>query len=283
MNNEDFRIEELENETSNKSQKAKRIAATAGIIAAGGVGGYAATSILNSDGTVEGIDESDIDSVNKGANQIEPEKPVETVTRAPQPKHEPQPGDEVGSGDDNDEITFDKTTHYYDENNNLIATQETGTYQGRQFELTDVDGDMRADYFGYDYNGDGSVDLSETVVLSNAEQIEMGHPTAKHEDVFKDPIEGPYYPEDPDPWNDGSGLDEKDDPTDPIDNDFADEKTGEEYSGDYADNNNDYNNDADILMADDKELAYEEEINNDYESSDVSDIDEMDDSFDDIA
>lgn len=285
MTNEDFKIEELENETSNKSQKAKRIAATAGIIAAGGVGGYAATTMLNS-GESETIDESDLDSVNAGANQIEPEKPTQPAPRAPQP--EPTaPGE---SEDNTGDITIDKTTHYYGQDGELIATQETGTYLGRQFELTDVDGDKQADYFGYDYNGDGAVDLSETERLTSGNQIAMGHATSEHEDVFlkdNNPIDPYYSGETDDPWgsdNNGDPFGDKPDPfEDPIDNDFADEKTGEDYGGDYAENNDDYNNNADILDANENEMAYEEEIHNDFESSDLADNSDIDDSFDDIS
>ena len=67
-------------------------------------------------------------------------------------------------------------------------------------------------------------------------------------------------------------------------NDFEDEKTGESYSHDYAENNEDYNNGDEPYSAEPSDdYAYQEdtEDESDYEYKDLADNDTTDDSFDD--
>ena len=231
MTNEDYQLEELENAAVNKSGNAKRIAAAAGLFATGGAAGFAATQIPvgETETELDGL-ENDESGVDAGAPQVsEPEQKPQSNT---QPKPEPEPKEP--------EVTFDKTTHYYDEDHNLIATEEEGTIDGKDFSLYDVDGDMKADVLAYDENGNGFYEDHEYVALYGKDQIAMGHEATEHNDIFlatNNPVEPDPY--DPDPYYiDG----EKGYADNTIHNDFEDEKTGESYSHDYADNNDDYDN-----------------------------------------
>ena len=273
MTNEDYQLEELENAAVKKSNNAKRIAAAAGFFVAGGAAGYAATQVpVGEEETQLPELDNDDSGANAGANQIhEPEpKPV------PQPKA-PEPVN------NEPEVSFDKTTHYYDENNNLVMTTEEGTVNGQQFKLVDVDGDMRADILAYDADGNGVINEDEIVELSGKDQIAMGHATAEHDDQFIALHEPEPYPE---PYD----IDEEKDYADNnIHNDFEDEKTGETYSHDYAENNEDYDNGEvehySAETSDGSDYAYEDEVKDesDYEYNDFAENDTTDDTFDDLG
>ena len=277
MTNEDYQLEELENAAVNKSNNAKRIAAAAGLLATGGAAGYAATNIPTGvvDEPIESLTEEDLEGVaDTGANQVqEPEvKPQPATPVQPTPPAE----DEV-------DVSFDKTTHYYDENNNLIATSEEGTINGKQFTLVDVDGDKNADILAYDANGNGAYEDNEIAFLEGDDQIAMGHEATQHEDQFV----AIHEPE-PEPYIEPYDINEEKDYADnTIHNDFEDEKTGESYSHDYAENNEDYNNgeveEYSADPSDDSDYAYEDETKDDYEYNDLAENDTTDDTFDDLG
>ncbi len=284
MKNEDYQLEELENVAVNKSNNAKRIAAAAGLLATGGAAGYAANSIPmdGAEEPVETLTEEDLESVaNTGANQVqEPEVKPQPVQPQPQPATPVQP---ATPAQDEVDVSFDKTTHYYDENNNLVMTTEEGTVNGQQFKLVDVNGDMRADFLAYDADGNGVINEDEIVELSGKDQIAMGHATSQHDDQF-------VALHEPEPYIEPYNIDEEKDYADNnIHNDFEDEKTGETYSHDYAENNEDYDNGEvehnSAETSDDSDYAYEEEFKdeNDYEYNDLADNDTTDDTFDDLG
>ncbi len=284
MTNEDYQLEELENAAVNKSNNAKRIAAAAGLLATGGAAGYAATNIPTggAEEPIETLTEEDLESVaDTGANQVqEPEVKPQPVQPQPATPVQPTP-----PAQDEVDVSFDKTTHYYDENNNLVMTTEEGTVNGQQFKLVDVDGDMRADILAYDADGNGVINEDEIVELSGKDQIAMGHATAQHDDQFI----AIHEPE-PEPYIEPYDINEEKDYADnTIHNDFEDEKTGETYSHDYAENNEDYNNgEVDHYSAessDDSDYAYEDEgkEESDYEYNDLAENDTTDDTFDDLG
>lgn len=284
MTNEDYQLEELENAAVNKSNNAKRIAAAAGLLATGGAAGYAATNIPTggAEEPIETLTEEDLESVaDTGANQVqEPEVKPQPVQPQPATPVQPTP-----PAQDEVDVSFDKTTHYYDENNNLVMTTEEGTVNGQQFKLVDVDGDMRADILAYDADGNRVINEDEIVELSGKDQIAMGHATAQHDDQFI----AIHEPE-PEPYIEPYDINEEKDYADnTIHNDFEDEKTGETYSHDYAENNEDYNNgEVDHYSAessDDSDYAYEDEgkEESDYEYNDLAENDTTDDTFDDLG
>jgi hypothetical protein len=286
MTNEDYQLEELENAAVNKSNNAKRIAAAAGLLVTGGAAGYAATNITTGDveEPIETLTEEDLESVaDTGANQVqEPEVKPQPVQPQTQPATPVQP---TPPAQDEVDVSVDKTTHYYDENKNLVMPTEEGTVKGQQFKLVDVDGDMRADILAYDADGNGVINEDEIVELSGKDQIAMGHATAQHDDQFiaiHDPEPEPYI----EPYDINE---EKDYADNTIHNDFEDEKTGETYSHDYAENNDDYNNgDVEHYSAessDGSDYAYEDEgkEESDYEYNDLAENDTTEDTFEDLG
>lgn len=258
MTNEDYQLEELENAAVNKSNNAKRAAAAAGFMVAGGAAGFAATKIPDmTEEEIESLSEEDIEGVaTTGANQVQqpqPESKTQVEKKVQDQHEEPQKEEEP-------DITFDKTVHVYDEDHNLIMTKEVGTIEGHEFQLIDVDGDLRADVIAYDADGNGIINEDEIALLPEDKQIAMGNPTGEHEVIFaqSDPEPEPIDPVEPEPYV----IDEEKDIADnTIHNDFDDEKTGESYSGDYAENNQDYNNNGDVenYSAGDSEYAYEDD------------------------
>lgn len=278
MANDDYQLEELENAAVNKSNNAKRMAAAAGLLAAGGTAGYAASNI--STGSVEEtediLSEEDLESGAKTeTNQVQgPESKEQT------PPQTPHDSEVNGTTQEEVNIDYDKTTHYYDEDHNLVMTTEEGTIDGKDFLLVDYDNDSEADIIAYDENGNGTYEQNEVHALGDNEHIAMGNDATQHEDVFlanQDP--------DPEPIESYDIDDEKDLADDnTIQNDFEDEKTGESYSHDYAENNEDYNNGDEPYSAEPSDdYAYQEdtEDESDYEYKDLADNDTTDDSFDD--
>lgn len=296
MANNDYQLEELENAAVNKSNNAKRAAAAAALLAAGGAAGYAATNLdVNAEEQpAESLSTEDLDNVvTSGAEQVDQveaaaEPVAQPVVETPQPVHQeiyyvnvPQQETE-----DAPDVSFDKTTHYYDEDGNLIATREDGTIDGHSFSTIDVDNDNRADILAYDSNDNGRYDDNEMIVLEGSDQIAMGNDTASHQDVvIADWDEPENEPENQEMVEPVDYYSEKDYADNDIHNDFDDEKTGETYSHDYAENNDNYNNNGDVdhYSAD---YAYEdkyEDIENkeaeDYQYDDTNDMAD-DDTYD---
>lgn len=282
MNNDDFQLEELENAAVNKSNNAKRAAAIGATVAGSGAIGAAGMSMydnqtgeeVNNEGQ-DLLSQEDFDGVAQtGAGQVDGTQPVQEDP-APQaqppvhqsPVHQPAP---TPPAEQEIDITFDKTTHFYGEDNELLMTTEEGTLEGRGFMLVDLDNDQQADILAYDANANGEYEENEIVALDGSDQIAMGNPTPQHNDVFlaqQEPHLDPYSNED-----DGFLVleDEYDEKyqNDGISNDFEDEKTGEIYDNDYAENNQNYNNNGDVdQYSANAELAYEDEeiVNDDYE------------------
>lgn len=256
--NEDYQLEELENEAVNKSNTAKRVALAGGLLAAGGAATYAANNLPADEEELEPLDEEDLDTVTeKGAEQVQ--EPAPKPQPVPQPQPEPQPEPLVE--EEESPLSFDKTTEVY-ENGELQGTAEEGTYEGRNFMMVDTNGDMRADIFAYDADGNGVYNEDEIEMLSGDKQIAMGHETPVHEIIHNNTE---VVVIDPDPEPEPYVLeDEKDyaQNQEDIHNDFEDEKTGEDYSHDYAENNDDYNNNGDVdnYQANSEHYAYEDDV-----------------------
>lgn len=242
MNNEDYQLEEMENSAVNKSAMAKRAAAGAGLLAAGAATAYGAEQLVNGDEPAAEpttVEQPDLTSgatagaVEEGVAeqpQAQPEpqpQVVRTEERVdvyvhpdPQPQPEPEPEMEVNT-----------TTNMYDEEGHLVGSIDAGTYGDKSFAVVDKDGDGRADVLWYDEDGDGKISEGETVDVSDSNYI-MGKGAA----VVNVTVPSGSAPE-PDPYYD---------PLADIRNDFQDEKSGEEYTGDLAQNNPDYNNNGNV-------------------------------------
>lgn len=267
MKENDFQLEELENEAVKKSSNAKRFAAAAGLMAAGAGTTLAATAVADAvnhpaDAQPESVDLQEI--AEAGANQVpEAAAPQPAVSQEVVVETVHQP---VAPQEDTRDIEFTTNTHYYDQNGNLVINEESGKIEGHDFKILDVDLDGKADMLMVDVDGDHEYSLDEMEILTPQDNVLMGHPTAKHYDVCintdSTPEPDPWVDPTPDPWDVVDGGD--------ISNDFRDEKTGEVYSDDYAENNENYVNNADVVDTMDNDLAYEEtEIGDDFVGDDV--------------
>lgn len=237
-NNSGVNIEDYEDLAVRKSKMAKKTAlGAAGVVGVGAIAGGTAYAATAGDDTIE--DAVTTDDLINGADTGMEMQPVEEAP-APQTTTQyvqvQQPAPEPES---ETEITWDEATNYYVDGEKVIST-ESGTVDGHNFTIVDFDGDDHADLIAVDSNNNGRYDDNEIMELSPSDHVHMGHETAKTtNEQFYANIDSPrgYSPESESyAYNGGE----------PIHNNFEDEKTGENYYGDYAENNPDYNPRADV-------------------------------------
>ncbi len=281
--NQDFNVEDYGNLSANDNTTAKRVAAGAAILAGGAVLGggaaYAATrpgeednDLLTTDDVLNGAEAGSEEAVETQEETVT-ERVVYVETRPEEPKTvEPE----------EPTVTWDETTNVYVDGE-LASSTEEGTYDGHRFVLADVDGDGKADVLGLDVNDNGVFEENEKIYYSESDNIRMGHATSETDNHYFYTNEAGEVVEEPAPGYDPGNED-------PIHNNFDDEKTGEEYKGDYAENNPDYNPRADIDYSDKSYLAenesYDEEDHDysaeaDYDNYDTAETYEEEESVDD--
>jgi len=241
--NPGMNVDDYENMAVQKSNTAKRVAAGAALLVGGAaVAGGAAYATTGSDAEPNPDETLTTDDIIDGANagqggqETENSQPQQVTERVvyveKQVEPEPEPEDKPA-------VTWDDKTIIYDEDGNVVASSESGTVNGKNFTLIDVDGDDHADILAVDADGNGQYDDNEITRLDTTDHIHMGHETAHTREVYKDsslfdePAEDSHYVA-------------QNDQEQPIHNNFEDEKTGESYHGDYAENNPDYNPNADV-------------------------------------
>lgn len=265
-NDSDYQLEEMENSAVNKSTMAKRIAAGAGLLTAGAATAYGAEQLMGDDGNgnsvaTEHVQQPDLTSgaaagaVGEGVaeqpqSQPEPQTVhteenvhvyhhyVEDPKPAPDPKPSPEP-----------EMEFKSTTHLYDDDGNHVATIDDGSYAGKYFAVMDYDADGRGDVLWYDENGDGMMSQDEKIDISDTNYV-MGQHGGEHHDVniiTREEIHDAHTHGDK-PYTDSLAD---------IHNDFDDEKSGEEYRDDLAQNNQDYRNHEDVHQYDEYHAGVE--------------------------
>ncbi len=257
MNYEDYKVEELEDAAVKKSNIAKTVGIAAGMGVIGAGAAVAANSLMDDEeketAIVEDTDisaEDLVDGASQGANNttIVEEKHITEPNKPTTPHYE---GNDKSGGDET-RLTVDQNVTVVDEEGNVLASQTTGTLDGKAYVATDYDGDGLVDEIYYDVNGDGEFTPDEGGMLDSSDQFAMSSfGQATNSTVYVQPTEG---------GGDGE-IGEGEDVVDPgdkdiddIDNDLdenIDDNTGNEdetalYEDDYADNNLDYNNDADI-------------------------------------
>lgn len=197
--NNDYQLEEMENSAVNKIAMAKRAAMGAGLLAGGAAAAYGAEHVINGGDDVATHDDEPADlsagaaagAVDGGveeqqqaqaqAEQPDPQtaqsqsaEPVETRSGHARESHHHE---ETGQG-----AQFDTSTHYYDDDGNLVGAIDKGTLDGRDFAVIDQDGDGKADLLWYDENSDGSIDQSELQDVSGADYA-MGQHGGEHVDI----------------------------------------------------------------------------------------------------
>lgn len=235
----DVNVDVYEDKAINRSKMARNVAIGAAVV--GGVGvaatAAAATVAANEDPAYDEILEDDtltVDDLTDGASIGEaPVQEVEVVhvsQSAPAPVHtvEPTP---VEPQDDN-QITWDETQELYVDGQKVMS-MESGTLNGQKFALMDADGDNIADAIGIDINHNGAIEENEIFETDPSDRLAMGNPTAHSKEIhmFSDSDNMMAY----------NSAEQQQFDDNAIHNDFMDEKTGERYYGDYAENNPDYN------------------------------------------
>lgn len=249
MNNNEtnsvMNVDDYENKAAQKSNNAKRVAAGAALFVGGaavaGGAAYAATG-HETPGVIDDTPLSAEDVVEGGnvGNDYQPEVHNETTERVVYvEKHEEPSQDQTTEQTDDTKVTWDDKTVVYDENGNVVGSVENGTIQGHNFALFDVDGDNHADYLAIDANDNGQFDADEIIQYEVSDNVLMGHETTHTTEVYNN---NQYVNSE-----DGSeDIARNDDDREIIHNNFEDEKTGESYNGDYAENNSDYNPNAEM-------------------------------------
>ena len=227
--NPGMNVEDYEDMAVQKSNVAKRVAAGAAVFAGGaavaGGAAYAATQ-TGEDAIDETLTTDDLVGGAEGAEEYKPQVQETHTTEKVIVRDPVKP--EVPEEHKEPEMTWDETTNVYVDGEKAMSVEE-GTYQGHKFALYDVDGDDKADLFAIDVNSNGQFEDNEVAILSPEDNVRMGHDTAQTTNHmyhgYEEPTPEPLY----------SQQEEN------IYNNFEDEKTGESYKGDYAENNPDYN------------------------------------------
>ena len=249
INNNDYQLEDAETAAVNKSKNLKRGLAIGGAAAvASGATAFGATKLagslhdeltdeLTSDdllaGAQAGADGSTADAVVEETPQTHVhETHYHFHNTAPEPAPEPTP---------EPQLAVDETAILLDENGEYIAAVDSGTYDGKSFMVLDTDGNGKGDMLAYDENNNGVYEDNEITYIDN-ETYQMGqgsnytayqqNQNGEFDQIYSDhnPSQGYYAQANP-------SNDIRD-----IRNDFEDEKTGEVYTRDLAENNPDYNN-----------------------------------------
>ena len=236
--NQEMYTEDMELQENN-SNVGKRLAVGAAVLVggaavAGGAAAYAASTSDETEVEPEVTAEDLFNAAGAGSDYEEPApQPAPQPAPAPAPAPEPEPEPEP-------EVVWEESQRVYVDGE-LAYQSESGTAGGHNFMFVDADGDNYADAFAYDQNQNGQYEENEVITLTREDGIQMGHETQETSNhYFTTGDNGELLPGDPgDQGNDVGG----DSGRGMIHNNFEDEKTGENYSDDFAQNNPDYNND----------------------------------------
>lgn len=244
-NYDDYQLDEMEDAAVNKSKNLKRgLLAGAGVLGVGGTAAFAASQ-MSSDDEAPLTSEDLLAGANAGAENIE-DAQEEATAQDNNTTHETvkevhhtyvvennggESGSHPGAGEELD-VNVRESSVLFDEEGNIVSTIDAGTVNGKDFMVIDNDLNGKGDVLAYDANGNGVYEDNEIVQLDN-NSWEMGkgqefHAYAQTEDG--DIVE--VYVDDPNGKSDIAD----------IHNDFEDERTGEIYENDLAQNNPDYNN-----------------------------------------
>ena len=260
--NDDYQLEDAENDAVQKSKNLKRgLAAGAAVLGVGGASAYGANKMMDNNtsdsgeelssedilaGAQAGADDSDNVQVEQhrtviNENHVHLHKEG-TVSHDNPPKVvEDGKGEEGGHTD----LHVEETAVVYDENGDIVALYDAGTFNGKQFMVMDTDGNGMGDIMAFDENDNGIFEDEEIKYLDN-ETYEIGK--GENLAVYQQDVNGNVnlVNVQPNPLlgqeNMAQNEPQSDDNIENIHNDFEDEKTGEVYRHDLAENNPDYNN-----------------------------------------
>lgn len=243
-NYNDYQLDEMENAAVNKSKNLKRgLAVGAGVLGAGGATALAADALINAD--TNDAEELTGDDLMAGAEVVENSAaPVESVTVNHHVNHHvvqhPEVIDDEFVPEPELDVQITETAVLLDEDGNIMSAYDAGKIDGKDFVVIDSDLNGKADILAYDENGNGIYEDHEITQLDNSTyQIGQGDdfkvyaqdPAGNMHIIHEEPNQ-PFYAENAYDNNSVDG----------INNDFHDQKDGEFYHNDFADNNPDYNN-----------------------------------------
>lgn len=226
-------VEVYEDAAIKRSRIARNVAVGAALATGGGIAGAAVTDNLSgtspaletdidSDDIIEGATIADGPKVEETTEYVHVQQPAPASASPTAPAESTEPAEPEIAWDDSETLYVD---------GEKAMSMEKGKIDGHDFMLIDEDGDDIADYIAVDSNNNQQFDEDEIVRLSHYDNVRMGHETAHSSE---------HYLHTGGMFNDeGATADAGE-----IHNNFQDEKTGENYHGDYAENNNDYNPDA---------------------------------------
>lgn len=256
MANYDYNLDDAENAAVNRSKNMKRAAAIGGaVLGAGAIGGataYGATHMGGDETPAVEPETNDLTSedILEGGKAVTLETAEETPVEEPVQQqvvhqtnvyinHIDDTKEEVVAHDP--EISVDKTSIVLDENGDPIDVFDQGTFDGKDFMVFDLDGNGKGDVLAYDQNGNGVFEEDELFEMDNKTyELGQGQTIAVYQvDEEGDPQ---LVAEERNPFVQPTDELMANQDISDIPNDFLDEKTGEVYRNDLAENNPDYNN-----------------------------------------
>lgn len=231
-------LDEYEDLAVKNSSTAKRVGVGAAVLAGGAaIAGGTAYAATHTSAPEMPLTEQD---AMAGANvasayqeEAEQAEPVETKVEHHHHHHYEQPQPEPEA-----DIQYSQEENVY-VGDEKVMTIERGTVEGHNFETVDLDGNGLANVIMVDVNDNGRYETNEMVKVTDADGIRVGG-HAEH-------VENHHY-------RTANMMANNDEPQ----NDFQDEKTGEDYHDDLAENNPDYNPDGLVEASYEDGTSYED-------------------------
>ena len=258
-NENNYRIEEMEDRAVNKSNllKTGAVAGAMGIVGAGvAVAANHALSDNSEPATNEITEDSLLNAATTGAEETQ--VVVETEEHHhhhhyAEPAPEPMPGDDI---EPDTTMTVDEQVIVQDSDGNYLASQTSGTIEGKAYVAQDTTGDGNVDRIYYDVNGNQQFDANEVADITSENQFAMAdfgqatHTTVHHlsEDFGTPEVGGGEVSNDLDdelPYTEDEELSVTEDSAEAEDT-IVDEPIEEPTPEDFADASDDFTNDADV-------------------------------------
>lgn len=244
-NYNDYQLEDAEDAAVRKSKNLKRgIVAGAALAGVGTASAYGATKISEAshDSDSELTSDDLLSGAEVGVDEVQTEETQahthhHTVVNE---THIHIHNDEQAQVDP--ELHVEETAVVFDENGEIVASYDAGTYDGKAFIVMDSDGNGKGDIMAYDENNNGVFEDHEVTYLDN-QTYEIGK--GENLAIYEQDANGDVNLKDVQPnplLNPMAHVQDKGDDVEGIHNDFLDEKDGEVYGRDLADHNPDYNN-----------------------------------------
>ena len=167
-NENNYRIEEMEDRAVNKSNllKTGAVAGAMGIVGAGVA--VAANHVLSDDGeTAETNEISEESLLNAATNGAEETQVVVEAEEHHHHHHHEEPAPEPASAPEPEpEMTVDEQVVVVDSDGNYVASQTSGTLEGKAYVVQDTNGDGNVNRIYYDANGNQQFETDEVADIT---------------------------------------------------------------------------------------------------------------------